>query len=53
MRDARLNDNDEVDVEADNMFVDASIDIDKTIIMSDHSQGPAEQSADQPASSYR
>jgi hypothetical protein len=34
------------------MFFDATIDIDKTIIMSDHSQGPTEQSTDQSVSSH-
>ena len=38
--------------EAENMFVDVTVDldIDKTIIMCDHSQGPSVQSADQPDS---
>jgi hypothetical protein len=47
-----LNDEVDADCEADNMFADATIDIDKTIVMSDHSQGPTEQSADQPIPSH-
>jgi hypothetical protein len=47
-----LNDEVDADCEADNMFADATIDIDKTIVMSDHSQGPTKQSADQPIPSH-